>query len=240
MNYQGQISSMRSQIDEIDSRLLELFTRRMEFVRGVAQLKRDSGLALTDPVREREVIEQAAALAGPELTGEATSFMQGLMGISRSYQAKLLQNLEGSDNPMKQILVIHGPNLNLLGDREPEHYGSATLDQINQTLSELGTELGATVTCHQSNCEGKIVSWIQDSSAYAGIILNAGAYTHYSLAIRDAIAAITTPVIEVHLSNIHTREEFRHHSVLAAVCRGSICGLGAQSYTLALRALLVI
>lgn len=137
----------------------------------------------------------------------------------------------------KVISIINGPNLNLLGRREPDKYGSLTLDQINAELSKAADLMGLRCRFEQSNCEGAIVDAIHKSEGTAGVILNAGAYTHYSLAIRDAIAAIDAPVIEVHLTNVHSREEFRHKSVLAAVCRGVVCGFGSKSYLLALLAL---
>jgi len=138
---------------------------------------------------------------------------------------------------MEKILVIHGPNLNMLGLREPELYGRLSLEEINQKLLETAKEAGFELEIYQSNHEGDLVSKIQSSisSPVKGIILNAAAYTHSSIAIRDAIAAIKVPVIEVHLSNIHAREEFRHKSLIAAVCKGQISGFGAQSYILALK-----
>jgi len=138
---------------------------------------------------------------------------------------------------MEKILVIHGPNLNMLGLREPELYGHLSLEEINQKLLETAKEACFELEIYQSNHEGDLVSKIQSciSSPVKGIILNAAAYTHSSIAIRDAIAAIKVPVIEVHLSNIHAREEFRHKSLIAAVCKGQISGFGAQSYILALK-----
>lgn len=137
-----------------------------------------------------------------------------------------------------KILVLHGPNLNLLGTREPEVYGSMTLDDINRKLIELGSELGVQVTCLQSNLEGALIDALHDARTWAiGVVFNPGAYTHTSIALRDAISAIQIPVIEVHLSNVYAREEFRHVSMISAVCKGKITGLGWKSYTLALRAL---
>lgn len=139
---------------------------------------------------------------------------------------------------MHSFLVLHGPNLNLLGEREPDVYGSMTIDDLNEILVEFGKQIEAEVQIHQSNHEGELIDLIQDARTWAdGIVLNAGGYTHTSVAIRDAIAAIDLPVIEVHLSNIFAREEFRHNSVIAPVCQGSISGLGEQSYLLALLAL---
>lgn len=136
---------------------------------------------------------------------------------------------------MEHILIINGPNLNMLGTREPEIYGSTTLSDINERIQRCADEAGVAVAFFQSNHEGAIVDKIQEAMGkYAYIILNAGAYTHYSVAIRDAIAAIDVPVIEVHMSNIYTREEFRHHSVIAPVAMGQISGFGAESYLAAL------
>ena len=139
---------------------------------------------------------------------------------------------------MVRILVIHGPNLNLLGTREPEVYGSTTLSEIDAMLSELAGELGVEVESFQSNHEGAIIDAIQDARGrFDGILLNPGAFTHYSLAIRDAVAAVDLPVVEVHLSNIFQREPFRHRSVIAPVAAGTIAGFGPASYMLGVRAL---
>ena len=137
-----------------------------------------------------------------------------------------------------RILVIHGPNLNLLGRREPEIYGRTTLDEINSHLAALGAQLGLALDTFQSNHEGAIVDRIQQAAGvYDGLIINAAAFTHTSIAIRDALAMLKAPVIEVHLSNIHRREPFRHTSMTAGVVTGQILGLGAAGYALALRGL---
>ena len=138
---------------------------------------------------------------------------------------------------MKQLHVINGPNMNLLGQREPDKYGSETLDSINRRVALAAEAAGAQCTFFQSNAEGDLVTAIQNAATSDGVILNAGAYTHYSIAIRDAIAAIPAPVVEVHMSNVHAREAFRRTSVIAPVCQGSIAGFGAGSYLLALQAL---
>lgn len=138
-----------------------------------------------------------------------------------------------------KILVLHGPNLNLLGTREPGVYGSLTMQDINTRLIELGKALGAEVICQQSNHEGVLIDALHDARTWAaGVVFNPGAYTHTSVALRDAVAAIGIPVVEVHLSNVYAREEFRHQSLLSAVCKGKISGFGWMSYALGLRALL--
>lgn len=139
---------------------------------------------------------------------------------------------------MLRILVLHGPNLNLLGTREPTVYGSTTLEEINTTLITLGQELGVSVETRQSNLEGELVTWIQQASAqYQGLVFNPAAYTHTSIALRDAVTAVGLPMVEVHLSNIHCRESFRRRSYLASVALGQISGFGLQSYVLGLRAI---
>ncbi len=139
----------------------------------------------------------------------------------------------------KHFLVIHGPNLNLLGLREPEIYGSETLEQINQQLLNEALNLQIKLECKQTNTEGEIVNYIHEAfkNKINGLIINPAAYTHTSIAIRDALTAVKIPAIEVHLSNIHTREPFRHFSYTASVCLGQICGFGSYGYLLALQAL---
>lgn len=142
-------------------------------------------------------------------------------------------------NPTTTILVINGPNLNLLGEREPHIYGSRTLAEINAELSELAEKNGFALECYQSNQEGELIDKVQAArNNTCGLIINPGGYAHTSVALRDAVSAYHHPVIEVHLSNIYKREEFRHHSYLSAVVTGIICGLGADGYRLALERLM--
>ena len=138
-----------------------------------------------------------------------------------------------------KILVLHGPNLNLLGTREPGVYGRTTLAQVDAMLRDHARRGGHRVECRQSNHEGQLVDWLQAAQreCFAGVVFNPGAFTHYSIALRDAVAAVAVPVVEVHLSNVHGREEFRRNSVIAPVARGQISGFGPRSYLLGFDAL---
>jgi 3-dehydroquinate dehydratase II len=139
---------------------------------------------------------------------------------------------------MVAILVLHGPNLNLLGEREPEVYGNVTLDEINRRLVDKGMELGLEIKTYQSNSEGALIDAIHDARKWAaGIVFNPGGYTHTSIALREAVAAVGLPVVEVHLSNIFAREEFRHTSLIAPIAKGTIVGFGWRSYLLAIHAM---
>ncbi|USR93007.1 type II 3-dehydroquinate dehydratase [Phormidium yuhuli AB48] len=143
-----------------------------------------------------------------------------------------------NQGPPLQILVLHGPNLNLLGQREPDVYGSLTLTEINKRIEDQARTLQVKVSCFQSNHEGALVDAIQEAwGQVQGLLINPAAYTHTSVAIRDAIAAVKLPTVEVHLSNIHQREAFRHHSYIAPVAVGQISGFGYYSYILGLQAL---
>ena len=138
---------------------------------------------------------------------------------------------------MKKILILNGPNINLTGLREKGVYGTETLEEINAKIEAFAKDNGDSVDFYQSNIEGELVNKLHEAflkGGYDGIVLNAGAHTHYSYALRDAIAAINIPVAEVHISNVHAREEFRHHSVLSEVCKGVVCGFGWKSYVMAM------
>lgn len=140
-----------------------------------------------------------------------------------------------------KVLFLNGPNLNLLGRREPGIYGATTLEEIERLVIGRAGELGLEVEFRQSNHEGELVTWVQESMGkHRAVVINAGAYTHTSVALRDAIAATGVPTIEIHISNVHAREEFRHKSLIAPVCRGVISGFGVNSYVLALQAVLTI
>jgi len=144
---------------------------------------------------------------------------------------------------MKKILVLNGPNLNLLGTREPAQYGSDTLADVERLCEEAGARLGVAIECRQSNHEGALVDWLQEAGREVaagrllGVVLNAAAYTHTSVALQDAIKGASVPVIELHISNVHAREPFRHHSYISPVARGIIVGLGVKGYALAIAAL---
>ncbi len=137
-----------------------------------------------------------------------------------------------------KVLVLNGVNLNMFGKRDPKQYGTVTLDEINRNLAALGRELGTEVECFQTNIEGEMCQRIHQAFAEQvdAVLINAGAWTHYSYGIRDALAILSCPIVEVHMSNIHAREAFRHVSVFAEIVRGQICGFGADSYLLGLRA----
>ena len=142
---------------------------------------------------------------------------------------------------MTRILLVHGPNLNMLGRREPDVYGTLTLDEINARMKQIADEEGAELRVFQSNSEGALIDAIQEAAGWAdGIVINPGAYSHYSHAIRDALAAVRLPAIEVHLSNIYAREQFRNHSVISSAAVGCIAGLGWRSYACGLRSLIGI
>lgn len=135
------------------------------------------------------------------------------------------------------ILVLNGPNLNLLGRREPEVYGRGTLGDLEAACERYGDEAGVVVRCRQSNHEGELLGWLHDAAAegVTGLVLNLGAYTHTSVALRDAVSGVALPAVEVHLSNVYARESFRHHSYLSAVCIGTVTGLGVAGYGAAIR-----
>jgi len=154
-------------------------------------------------------------------------------------QADFIQNEIDTDGEiMKKILVLHGVNLNMFGKRDPATYGTITLDEINRKLVELGKELGCRIETFQTNFEGAICEKIHQAhiDRVDAVLINAGAWTHYSYALRDALAILKVPIVEVHMSNIHAREEFRHFSVIAPLAKGQIAGFGLQSYLLGLRA----
>ena len=239
---QSRIDALRKQIDAIDALIMPLFTGRLAIARQIGELKQAGGRQLVDSAREQQVVEAALAGVEEDLRDEAEQLMRSVIAISRGYQQRLAGVEEApseAEHPTvdKTYWVINGPNLNLLGQREPDKYGELDLAGIEGLVGSLAGRLGVRCEFYQSNIEGELVDAIQKAGGSDGVVLNAGAYSHYSVAIRDAIAAIAAPVVEVHLTNVFAREDFRHESVIAAVCQGSISGFGAQSYLLALQAL---
>jgi 3-dehydroquinate dehydratase-2 len=253
----GELTNLRTEIDRVDGELVGLFARRMKFVKAIGEYKRSHNLGVYDEDRERRVIETAIERAPDELGSEVASLMRSLMALARGYQhaadlgvvAPASGDSRDSESSaaiashdatpsggekLKKIAIINGPNLNMLGRREPDVYGAETLNDVESWLAERASGLGLALTFVQSNVEGEIVTAIQEAGDCDGIVLNAGAYTHYSIAIRDAVAAVTAPVVEVHISNVYAREDFRHVSVIGPVCEGSIAGFGRDSYLLAL------
>lgn len=196
-----------------------------------------SSICAMKPAAENSIIRMNTAETMNQLQPDPWFFCF-FLAIKQNYNttpAKFYATI----STMKKILVIHGPNLNLLGDREKAVYGETTLEEINSQMRSLAAELGAEADFFQSNVEGEIVSAIQKAKGvYGALIINPGGYTHYSVAIRDAISAVAIPAVEVHLSNIHAREEFRQKSVIAPVAKGQIMGFGKLSYLLAVRAAL--
>src|SRR5262249_7275561 len=162
-----------------------------------------------------------------------------LVGCRRP-RAQCILSPSMAPRPAVSILVLHGPNLNLLGSREPSIYGRTTLAAVDDAITRHAAQRGARAVCRQSNHEGQLVDWIQSAGreGFSAIVMNPGALTHYSIALRDAVASVDTPVIEVHLSNIHAREEFRRHSVIAPAAAGQIAGFGSTSYLLGVDAAL--
>jgi len=235
MPQNDKLDELRKTIDEIDRQLIPLFVRRMEISERVAEVKKETGLPVLDAEREKQIVGRAISIAGTDFGGDAAALMRAILSLSRARQEKAFDRDDGRKKP--KITVINGPNLNMLGRREPEKYGSMSLEQINAMILSEADMLGVECDFFQSNVEGELVTAIQNAAEAKGIILNAGAYTHYSVAIRDAIAAVGAPVIEVHLTNVHAREEFRRTSMLSAVCKGVIAGFGPYGYVLALRAL---
>ncbi|GLU48602.1 type II 3-dehydroquinate dehydratase [Nocardiopsis ansamitocini] len=143
--------------------------------------------------------------------------------------------MDSAETARPTVLLLHGPNLNLLGERDPAQYGTTTLADVEERVRALGAELGVDVVCEQSNHEGVLIDHVHAARAMDGIVLNPGAFAHYSIALRDALEAVATPCVEIHISNVHARESFRHTSVTAPVTRGYVSGCGTNGYELALR-----
>jgi 3-dehydroquinate dehydratase-2 len=217
----SELGKLRESIDRIDGEILQLFRERMQVVSSIAEYKKEQGLPVIDPVREAEKL---ARISG----GGEYKLMSALFEISRNAQSLQIETADYS----KHILVINGANLNMLGIREPEIYGSQTYADLVDFVQAVGRKFGVGVKCVQSNCEGELVNFIQ--SAYTckfdGIVINPGAYTHTSIAIADALKAVGIPAVEVHLSDVDNREDFRKISYIRDVCVKTISGKGFKGY----------
>jgi 3-dehydroquinate dehydratase-2 len=210
------MNDFRNEIDRIDSEILRLFQERMNVAAQIGEFKKANRLPVFDPAREREKLSK--------LQPDERRLFRTLFEISRERQGRIV-------NYQSSILVINGVNLNMLGLREPEIYGDKSYRDLTEYLHELSDELKIQIQCVQSNYEGEIVEIIQSArDVFAGIVINPGAYTHTSVAIADALKSVELPAVEVHLSDVNNREDFRKLSYIAPVCVKTIAGLGFEGY----------
>ena len=224
------LNEARSIINRADEQIVSALKERMRAVTEVARYKQAHDLPVLDEKREEKVLERVAAMAGDDMSGMARELYRHIMAISRDYQTKML----GRDGKIR-LLVLNGPNLNMLGIREPDIYGRQTYADLTAYIRAEAEKLGADVEIFQSNHEGALVEKIQSAlNRFDGIVINPAAYTHTSVAILDALKAVALPAVEVHLSDVNAREAFRHVSYAGMACEKTYAGHGFEGYRLAM------
>lgn len=229
----GNLEELRKQIDSIDNQIVELLKRRMEAVRQVAESKGASGKAVRDSKRETAIINRLANQLDSETRQIIPEIYEAVFNTSRKFQDSILNKIERKYS--KKIMVINGVNLDMLGKREPELYGQRNYSDLVKFINESADNTGMAVDCRQSNYEGEIVEFIHECLGnYDGIIINAGAYTHTSLAILDALKSVSLPTVEVHITDINQREGYRKFSYISEYANKVIVGKGFDGYAEAL------
>lgn len=224
------LNEARSIINRADEQIVSALKERMRAVTEVARYKQAHDLPVLDEKREEKVLERVAAMAGDDLGDMARELYKHIMALSRDYQTKML----GRDGKIR-LLVLNGPNLNMLGIREPDIYGRQTYADLTAYIRAEAEKLGADVEIFQSNHEGALVEKIQSAlHHFDGIVINPAAYTHTSVAILDALKAVALPAVEVHLSDVNAREAFRHVSYAGMACEKTYAGHGFEGYRLAM------
>ena len=225
-DYSEAIGSLRNEIDKYDAKLIELFEKRMSVCAEIARLKQEYGADVLDSTREKAKHDAVEALASDGMVKYDSELIETVMRLSRSYQNTLIPT-----RSVKRLLVINGPNLNMLGIREPEIYGESSYASLVGYIKAVFAMYNVGGEIYQSNHEGCIVDKIQSAyECFDGIVINPAAYTHTSIAIHDAIKAVKLPAVEVHLSDIQKRENFRHNSFVSAACIATFAGMGFESY----------
>ncbi len=224
------LNEARSIINRADEQIVSALKERMRAVTEVARYKQAHNLPVLDEKREEKVLERVAAMAGDDMSDMARELYKHIMALSRDYQTKML----GRDGKIR-LLVLNGPNLNMLGIREPDIYGKQTYADLTAYIRAEAEKLGADVEIFQSNHEGALVEKIQSAlNRFDGIVINPAAYTHTSVAILDALKAVALPAVEVHLSDVNAREAFRHVSYAGMACEKTYAGHGFEGYKLAM------
>ena len=233
-----EISEYRAQLDAIDRVILQKFAERMRIAEAIGRKKAEKGLPVFDPAREKEILDRIAQEAPEDAAAESRALYQCIFGLSRARQEKLFAGETQAKEGAMKILVLNGPNLNMLGIREPGIYGKETYDDLVARTRQAAEEMGVAAEFRQSNHEGDLVDWIQEARGrFDGIVINPGAYTHTSVALLDAVKAAEVPTVEVHISDVSTREDFRQVSFVRAACVATVMGQGIPGYAEAIRIL---